>query len=205
MVNQVKERPILFSAPWCEPFWMAKKTQTRRVCKVAERYALSFVVDADEPGYFGDEEDEVIFSCPYGKPVDRLWVRETWQHENYPWGPYDPDNAVFYRADYIDDELGIDLEKSRDGIRRKWNPSIHMPRSASRILLEVTNVRVERLRDISEEDAIAEGVIPSIVGSDLDHLKYRAGYQTLWESINGHGSWDLNPWVWVVEYRVLKN
>jgi hypothetical protein len=85
----------------------------------------------------------------------------------------------------------------------KWRPSIHMPRWASRITLEVTDVRVERVQEISEEDAKTEGVTPSIVGEWWDHLKYRAGFQTLWNSINekrGFG-WDENPWVWVVEFK----
>ena len=76
-----------------------------------------------------------------------------------------------------------------------------MPRWASRINLEITGIRVERLQEISEADAKAEGATPAIVGADLDHLKYRAGYQTLWEQINGPGSWAANPWVWVIEFR----
>jgi hypothetical protein len=76
-----------------------------------------------------------------------------------------------------------------------------MPRWISRITLEITSVRVEQLQDITEADAIAEGATPSIVGEQLDHLKYRAGFQSLWESINGPDSWAANPWVWVIEFR----
>ena len=76
-----------------------------------------------------------------------------------------------------------------------------MPRWASRITLEIAGVRVERLLDIGETDAIAEGATPSIVGGDLDHLRYRAGFQTLWETINGPGSWNKNPFVWVIKFR----
>ena len=108
---------------------------------------------------------------PYGRTGDRLWVRETWGHN--PEGP-----GYVYRSDG-------DFDMKFHGDR--WRPSIHMPRWASRITLEVTGVRVERLQDINEEDALAEGV---------EHA-----FRSLWESINGPGSWDANPWVWVVEFR----
>src|SRR5690606_25633086 len=103
--------------------------------------------------------DDVYFNCPYGEVGDYLWVRETWNHSNYPYGPYDSDCLIFYRADYDNDLLDADRKKSSDGIRRKWKPAIHMPRSASRIRLEIMNIRVERLQDISEEDVIAEGIL----------------------------------------------
>jgi len=152
--------------------------------------------------------------CPYGQPGDRLWVRETWQHDNYPLGPYEPDCTVFYRADYLDDPLGPDLERSADGIRRRWNSSIHMPRAACRLVLEVTGVRVERLQDISYEDAIAEGMFNPgtiestypLTGETGEQLGRRLShpqrsFAILWEELNGAGAWAANPWVWVVEFR----
>ncbi|PSJ16288.1 hypothetical protein C7H79_14255 [Nitrosomonas supralitoralis] len=212
----MKERPILFSAHMVRAILDDKKTQTRRAIKLPKERGVW------EPSIFGGhgatysdgtrcEEMPCIwntttgktFVCPYGKIGDRLWVRETWQHENYPLGPYESDCQVFYRADYMDDPLGVDLENSTDKLRRKWNPSIHMPREASRILLEITNVRIERLRDISEEDAIAEGVsnADSFNGIGVDDgMANRYAYRELWQSINGQGSWDLNPWVWVIEF-----
>jgi hypothetical protein len=144
-------------------------------------------------------EGAPILVSRYGAPGDRLWVRETWQHSNHPLGPYEPACDVFYRADYLDDPLGPDLEKSVDGIRRQWRPSIHMPRSASRITLEVTGVRVERLQEISDEDACAEG-------GPLDATWPCDWYRDLWNSLNaarGYG-WSANPWVWVVEFKRIE-
>lgn len=157
-------------------------------------------------------------TCPYGQPGDRLYVRETWQHSNFPSGPYDADCAVFYRADYMDDPHGPDGEKSPEGRYRFWRPSIHMPRAASRILLEVVSVRVERLQAISYDDAVAEGIerVENNFGNGPAYCDYRMSdpcdtaewfnspvdsYRSLWEQINGADSWDANPWVWVVEFK----
>ncbi|EON11952.1 hypothetical protein C266_19253 [Pandoraea sp. SD6-2] len=147
------------------------------------------------------------YPCPHGEVGDRLYVRETWQHSNHPLGPYDDNCLVFYRADYLDDPHGPDGEKSPEGKYRAWRPSIHMPRSASRITLDITGVRVERLQDISEKDALAEGIqqqttgwfsVPGFAGAGTSA---RAAFALLWQSINGPGSWDANPWVWVVEFK----
>nr|WP_249178151.1 hypothetical protein [Burkholderia vietnamiensis] len=152
-----------------------RKTQTRRVVKLPHMNPLG----EWEPTTVGGENGgrtaagETVppqgaiwhtrtadcLICPHGQPGDRLWVRETWQHSNHPFGPYESDCTVFYRADYLDDPLGPDLERSGDGIRRMWRPSIHMPRAAGRITLEITSVRVERMQSISEADAIAEGAV----------------------------------------------
>lgn len=130
--------------------------------------------------------------CPYGQPGDRLWVRET----------YDPIYGhdgrlieVDYHATYEHGHrMGDHL-----GFKKKWRPSIHMPRTASRITLEVTGVRVERLQAISEADARAEGVEgDSHPGAFIGTC--RGNFARLWESLNGAGSWDANPWVWVIEF-----
>mgnify|MGYP006374007585 CR=1 FL=1 len=123
---------------------------------------------------------EVIARCPMGQAGDRLWVRETWTAAMHdPKGPAD----CLYRAD---DNRGVE-----DLAEAKWTPSIHMPRWACRLVLPLVSVRVERLRDITEAGAKAEGVEP-IGGS------YREGFRAVWESI--YGSWDLNPWIWVAEW-----
>ncbi|MBR8151047.1 hypothetical protein [Burkholderia vietnamiensis] len=145
---------------------------------------------------------------PYGRVGDRLYVRETWQHSNHPFGPYESDCLVFYRADYLEDPLGPDLERSADGIRREWRPSIHMPRAAARITLEITGVRVERLQAISWADAIAEGIKdPRRAAVRIDPIDGTvAQFRKLWDSLNaarGHG-WDANPWVWVIEFRRIE-
>jgi hypothetical protein len=141
--------------------------------------------------------------CPYGATGERLYVRETWQHSNFPLGPFDEDCSVFYRADYMDDPHGPDGEKSPEGRYRTWKPAIHMPRAASRIDLEISGVRVERLQDISESDAIAEGVVP-LTDPGAVFRPAASAYSDLWEQINGAGSWMANPWVWVVEFRRVK-
>ena len=206
-----------------------RKTQTRRV--IAQQPAHGW--DFDFPPQFGritsthpkkgrfgvfirhgvgtDFPSFDLIPCPYGMPGDRLWVRETWQHSNHPFGPYESDCIVFYRADYLDDPLGPDLERSADGIRREWRPSIHMPRGAGRITLEITAVCADRLQNISESDARAEGVTIAD-----QHLRgYCAGayrppsiraFHDLWDNLNaarGHG-WDVNPLVWVVEFRRIE-
>lgn len=212
----MKERPILFSAPMVRAILDGAKTQTRRAAKLPHHNPLG----QWEPTTIGDDGvrdargapvkkqgaiwhtrtgDSLL--CPYGQPGDRLWVRETclgW------WNTADGSfsHAAAYKAD------GYELEPGE-----RWIPSIHMPRKASRILLEVTGVRIERLQEISEVDAWAEGI--EACDGMLDDLKIieaanrmgfciedaRATYAALWDNINGAGSWEANPWVWVVEFR----
>ena len=227
------ERGILFSAPMVRALLDGTKTQTRRPCKPANEHGLSYVVGPFEEradlgaGRFGDEEGDLAFSCPYGQPGDRLWVRETWGVVSNDWN--DDGNLI----DWVPDRPATEINEmpfgqgyysghaiyAADGAyewagdddgggepRSAWHPSIHMPRRASRILLEIVSVRVERLQDISEADARAEGV--SI--EDRHMVGYCAGeflppsiraYRELWEGSNGAGSWDANPCVWVVEFK----
>jgi len=192
----MKERPILFSAPMVRALLDGSKTQTRRVVKPQPApwgqhggWQLPGFCASDDKGF---RHGAPIFKCPYGKPGDRLWVREAFARidgQTRPWIETD------YRATYKHgDRLGDTL-----GIKKRWTPSIHMPRHASRITLEITSVRVERLQDISESDAMAEGVKNSL------HLSggrfARENFEHLWWSINGEGSWEANPWVWVVEFK----
>ena len=140
----------------------------------------------------------VDFKCPFGKVGDRLWVRETWKTDHI-WDDVKPslipsDQSVFYTAD--DSFSGIvafDWGKTR--------PNIFMPRWACRLVLEITDVRVERLQDISEEDAFAEGIFNAGVGAcpEFDLTKQ---FQELWNSI--YNNWNSNPWVWVVEFKVVE-
>ncbi len=184
-----KERPILYSAPMVRAYLDGTKTQTRRIIKPSWWRCL-------DPE---DEEDQAqaLTMCPYGKPGDRLWGRETF-------APTDGDGStpcsVIYRAD---DNRGVE-----DPAEVTWKPSIFMPRWASRMLAEVVSVRVERVQDISEEDAIAEGVQALPIGPDrrpflgkIPTRSARDGFRMLWKSINGLESWEANPWVWVVEFK----
>ncbi len=208
MLTKTKERPILFSGPMVLALLAGTKTQTRRLVK-ADVNSLSHPVlmDNEEPAYWAWSHTHVV--CPYGVPGDRLWVKETFHYDNSayvaqykdaPWlGMPDAGNAeTFYRAS----------EKNPE-IFPRWKPSIFMPRWASRITLEVTGVRVERLNDISEEDAKAEGVtikMDAHVAAEIAGKPWTPAtmeYWHLWESINGKGSWALNPWVWVITFREL--
>jgi hypothetical protein len=200
-----KERPILFSGPMVRAILAGRKTQTRRIIKNQEWYNLK--------GEYGDRLRSVD-RCPYGTAGERLWVRETWTPDHSPFYPHFP---VAYRAD-----AGFDYERNERGetyspeqkawFPYRWRPSIHMPRWASRITLEITGVRVERLQDISEADAMAEGAErPELSPAELHGMpvhpmtgSYADGFRDLWQSINGPGSWDKNPWVWVVEFRKLE-
>lgn len=166
------ERPILFSAPMVRAILAGTKTQTRRVVKGN----LGAICKGNIP-LVAD-----ISRCPYGQPGDRLWCRETW-------GEHCSNKSIVYRADFGAGEF--------DPVNR-WRPSIHMPRIASRILLEIESVRVERLNDISRGDAMAEGCPFPNMASGPDPRKWYSG---LWDEINGAGSWAANPWVWVVEFR----
>ena len=209
----MKERPILFSAPMVRAILAGKKSQTRRAFNDRTTKLMRAAASIGEVSWFMDEgylqENDLPYIqqfSPYGQPGDRLWVRETYQHANSPHGPYETGCTCFYRADYWDDPHGMDGETSPEGKYRTWIPSIHMPRAASRINLEVVHVRVERLQAIKHVDCIAEGT-PGGHGS-IPGYPYaatpREHYRHIWESINGRGSWDANPWVWVVEFKQIQ-
>lgn len=182
------ERPILFSAPMVQALLAGRKTQTRRIAKMTSAGHLK-----ESRGHrrWHPEDPEGTAACPYGQPGDHLWVRETFG--------YDERGHTIYRSDDIEA-----LARERQWVSwPAWRPSIHMPRWASRITLEITDVRVERLQHISEQDAIAEGAtqfrLP--LHPALEDRRHVVGFQTLWESINGPGSWEANPWVWVLSFR----
>ncbi len=234
----LKARPILFSAPMVRALLEGQKTQTRRSvnprkygCDLIylpdwdEDYRQYFAGDRSDPGCWGwpniIEFDPLTLTeaakwgdNPYGKPGDLLWVRESfshcapdeWRGSGRPW----------YWAD----------GQPSDGDYSRPRPSIHMPRWASRLTLELTEAQAQRLQDISEQDAKAEGLsvitkddgrtwkygIPDrdgLPGNDDDgwhwpdwNVDPRVAYARLWQSINGPGSWDVNPWVWALTFRV---
>ena len=200
--SSMKERPIIFSSPMVRAILDGKKTQTRRVVK-PQPYANGM------PEHWSISE--LAQFCPYGQPGDRLWVRETWMPDAPRDGTW-PD-TVFYGCKCLPLSLIPEAyQKPAHCLFRStweggdlvgWKPSIHMPRWASRITLDVTGVRVERLQDISESDAVAEGVAGGHVA--IPGYGYSATpvehYRWLWEQINGSGSWDANPWVWMIEFR----
>ncbi|MFA5824775.1 MAG: hypothetical protein WC825_02250 [Gallionellaceae bacterium] len=224
------------------------KTQTRRVVKMKQSdWCKEIKGDCWHPNEIAEwrlQEGRwfglagwytlAFADCPYGQIGDRLWVRETWQgplmdaemmENEYRASPDDFHNPKYceYAADGGPAPEFITLD---DELVQRWKPSIHMPRWASRILLEIVSVRVERLQDISEDDAEAEGIegLSQPTGGD-DYQDYWrnygvtekqadgwpwftgdriASYKSLWESINGPDSWDANPWVWVIEFKMVK-
>jgi len=170
------EKPILFSTEMVQAILSGRKTQTRRVIKEPCDYGC---ITGDCDHDVQDQCDNAILNAsPYGKPGGKLWVRETWRSDN---------TGYAYKASSYDKGF-------------LWKPSIHMPRRAARIILEVTDVRVERLQDISGKDAAAEGIQSvSKYGQDADV----SDFADLWDSINkkrGY-SWASNPYVWVVEFK----
>lgn len=204
----MKKRPILFSAPMVRAILDGSKTQTRRVAKgevlqwlEREKFSPAFVADAGN------------HLCPYGQPGDRLWVREG-HYLHGIWSVRKADDGKRRWTFHPNHDMGAQFTEPNGFIKGRnttvagWyrRPSIHMPRWACRITLEITGVRVERLQDISEVDAQAEGTPADLLPMDVSRMPYlssiEAGrYAALWESINGPGSWDANPWVWVVEFK----
>lgn len=190
------------------------KTQTRRALKIQPPEDYCSLIAGlynpcvgrkdgrTQPGaeQFGafTEDGEWAIKCPQGQPGDQLWVRETWRTDVSQDGNAPSTFAgwpVKYEADGAIARCGSFYGQT-DG---KTRVSIHMPRWASRIQLEITGVRVERLQEISYEDARSEGIDPTIWPGLLTN-----GFKLLWESINGDGSWDANPWVWVIEFRRVR-
>lgn len=192
-----KERPILFSAPMVRAILDGHKTQTRRVIKMRNGQLMG------EGELSSDGRTVMDFSrsfpywealpCPYGKPGDRLWVRETYGHS---WHHAQP--RFVYRATDDDNEQ-VTRHPDFDG----WKSSIYMPRRASRLTLQIKDVRVERIRDISGYDALAEGVtLSEMLNGPADPT---ADFAPLWDAMHGKRGygWDVNPWVWVIDFEVM--
>jgi len=186
----MRERPILFSGPMVRALLADAKTQTRRVVNLGRL--------AKEQAERARAGDYSRLPCPYGVPGDRLWVREAFATDVVPGA-----REVIYRADQSDASA---IPAAAAAWRSfGWAPSIFMPRWASRVTLEVTGVRVERLQDISEEDAAAEGIEPDFGNAYTCAARdYRRAFERGWDTINGtRAPWASNPWVWAVEFRRL--
>ncbi|MDN2486380.1 hypothetical protein MML63_12170 [Kosakonia sacchari] len=209
----MKERPMMFNAEMVRAILDGRKTQTRRIMKVQPSEGFSPMNMAletdykarwytpgivDKHGYlqpakhdvFGVASEDEGYTCPFGAVGDRIWVRETFG---------DCGERLVYRADTDD---GAQCKVKR------WTPSIHMPRWASRLTLDITGVRVERLKSISQEDAQAEGMEltgwrPTYSAPDSGGEVWTPydNFAQLWESIYGEESWKANPWVWVIEFK----
>ena len=218
------ERPIIFNGDMVRAILRGEKTQTRRPVKPqpatgciysingAHNAALHLTDAGCQVRYIlptGRSKDHLLL-CPFGQPGDRLWGRETFR-EYYPKEGW-PAPKALYKADGI-----ARLEDTETGKTIPWRPSIHMPRSLSRITLEITDINVERVQDITEDDARAEGVMPefrtvvarSDGGPDY-HIpcSYRGGFANLWDALYAKRpglSWGNNPWVWVLTFKQIED
>lgn len=208
----MKERPIIFNAPMVRAILANTKTQTRRVVKPQPETSHDgepyWYVGGYRAWEYRDTTDILrkggnSLRCPFGAPGDRLWVRESWRAPAScdhipPRSIADSEARRFVADECVGPDAGFG----------KKRPSMFMPRWASRITLEVTGVRVERLHDISEGDAVAEGsvtVCMTPTGEDNGSAIWGPdGYCALWESINGPGSWDANPWLWAITFKRLE-
>ena len=220
----MKERPVIFNGEMVRAILDGRKTQTRRAIsdrhfhlidvasQVGECYPLESGIDhANSQSYYREY-------CPFGQVGDRLWVREAYQGPLFNFDQmetYLEDTSKFERPEFCeyraDGGKTPEYYDADDNLRYGWKPSIHMPRWASRITLEITAVRVERLNDISEEDAKAEGVKPAgdmlpdypdtFLTPKGDFATAKVAFQRLWQSIYDEESWAANPWVWVIEFK----
>lgn len=216
MQTEIKYSPILFSTAMVQAILAGNKTMTRRVVKLQPLHFESAVPMPCPVMEFGKHVKElaernltdihtsgaakgyILPVCPYGQVGDRLWVQESWMRTS-------PHNAIWYKASFPND-----FDFKARGLRVR--PSIHMPRAACRLVLEITGIRVERLHDISEADAIAEGVKWNLgpiqngygVDGSTTHINPTTCFQDLWQSIKGRDSWAANLWVWVVEFKVVE-
>lgn len=202
IVSGCRARPILFSTPMVQAILEGRKTQTRRGVKFPKDFVGGNAIFDNQP--FGLKYESTDFlGClkrlfPKWQIGDVLWVRETWTLSEL---------NIKYRADGEFNQEDYEL-----GVVNKWKPSIFMPREAARIFLKVTNIRVERLQDITEEDAVNEGIsfnsnsIQSgygVSGSTV-HVSAISAFKALWQKINGVESWDENPWLWVIEFETCE-
>lgn len=210
MTTKHKERPILFSGAMVRAILAGNKSQTRRVVKPQPPSDINlktittlssgyvYAADYSKLTPILADQQRIRWDCPHGQPGDRLWVREAWRTtgdggrvDYLPPRDLQP-HDVWYEADG---------SAPGDELTGKLRPSMFMPRWASRILLELTDVRVQRLQDVSEVDALAEGVEAGKYAG-LDRACARA-YSDLWEQINGPDSWSANPWVWAITFTRL--
>ncbi|CAM3918770.1 morphogenetic protein [Pluralibacter gergoviae] len=206
---------MIFNAEMVRAILDGRKTQTRRPLKALQK-AVKFIPGWDINGQqifvaLGEKDHSGInpvltaISCPFGRPGDRIWVRETFQGPLFNYEQMDEyleDSSKFEKPEFCqyaaDGGHRPEYQDADDNLRHGWRPSIHMPRWASRITLEITGVRVERLKSISDGDAIREGCSTTDTKSGDCVADV---FARLWASIYGEESWRANPWVWVIEFR----
>ena len=201
----MKETGLIFKVPLVRAILEGRKTQTRRVAKPVKHPDLGNLYT---PGALLREHEPqhvINRACPYGQPGDRIYVRETWR------GVVNiapPDSYEYAVARYVPDQehcRRVEYAATQEADGEPWRPAIHMPKWAARIWLEITGVRVERLQEISEADALAEGARFELASIDSVRIgataSFLSGFRNIWESTGG--DWDANPWVWAIDFKVL--
>ncbi|HBW3087154.1 morphogenetic protein [Klebsiella pneumoniae] len=212
-MTKITERGMIFNAEMVRALLSGRKTQTRRIIKPQPEATLSGSLSGkwlSRPlnGLLLPKIEDIAIHCPFGVVGDRIWVRETFQGPLFDYDlmdsyckdptPFEKPEFCVYKADGVPAPEFYDAD---DELHCCWRPSIHMPRWASRILLEITNVRVERLKSISDGDAIREGCSTADMKSG-DCVADVFARQ--WASIYGDESWNSNPWVWVIEFKRIE-
>ncbi|ECK6434231.1 hypothetical protein FR104_19430, partial [Salmonella enterica] len=197
----MSERGMIFNAEMVNAILSGRKTQTRRPVKWKQT-RFTEIAERDDGSLWPWAEDcerggDIWFACPYGEIGDRIWVRETFRVHSRATDVATLVYRASVRNSWTEQTHRVPVAVcNTPATPEKWTPSIHMPRWASRITLEITGVRVERLNSITESDAEAEGVTDTGFGDLLVD-----GYRYLWKSIYGEESWAANPWVWVIEFK----
>lgn len=224
----MKERPMIFNAEMVRAILDGRKTQTRRPINPQPELPKGSGFSWKGAVYGSGSDDHETnrnfahTKCPFGKPGDRIWVRETFQGPLFDWdmmdsycndsAPFEKPEFCVYKADGVPTPEFYDAD---DVLHCRWRPSIHMPRWASRITLEITGVGVQRLQSITPNDAAREGLVklPATGRYCLNQGdQYFGGashdarevFSGLWESIYGEESWQANPWVWVIEFKRIE-
>ncbi|ECE8260912.1 hypothetical protein EVI75_15625 [Salmonella enterica subsp. enterica serovar Hvittingfoss] len=201
----MKERGMIFNAEMVSAILSGRKTQTRRPIKWKQT-RFTEIAERDDGSLWPWAEDcerggDIWFACPYGEIGDRIWVRETFRVHSRATDVATLVYRASVRNSWTEQTHRVPVAVcNKPATPEKWTPSIHMPRWASRILLEITDVRVERLRDLNEEDAKSEGITPS-AGGVLPGWEYRINFRDLWMDIYDTDNWEANPWVWVIEFK----
>ncbi|MGC0989819.1 hypothetical protein WKH43_12110 [Pantoea agglomerans] len=207
-MKKMRERPIIFNADMVRAVLDGRKTQTRRIMRVQPE-VIPKEDEFGKPGFWIPfnagktmlRNEDMYIACPFGFKGDRLWVREAFRVHSRA---TDVATLVYKASEqqsWTQQTHRVPIEKcNKPAVVDTWTPSIHMPRWASRITLEITGVRVERLRDLSEQDAKSEGVMPP-AGGVLPGWEHRINFRDLWMSIYDADNWEANPWVWVIEFK----
>lgn len=246
-MTKIIERGMIFNGEMVRAILDGRKTQTRRIIKnqrEGESWSVKSAVVPRCPGHTHDwwlptatRPYSALPRCPFGAVGDRIWVRETFQGPLFDFEQmeaYQDDSSKFKKPEFCvykaDGKPAPEFFDADENLHCCWRPSIHMPRWASRITLEITDVRVERLNSISDADCIAEGIIPVPKDRDDDHQFWRdyrlsgdgtfcvptprESFESLWKSVRGKsfdqkedtgpGSWHANPWVWVIEFKRIE-